>query len=133
VGNEETMPKKNLKGILSKLKNTFITHCEQADVVEKVMTNVKYPSVFCGDLNEIANNNAYWKVIGDRQDAFLAKGFGFGKTFNFLSPVLRIDYIIPDNNFEVTQFTLIDDEMSDHKMLVVDLMLKKYGKEKTKN
>ncbi len=133
VGNEEVIPNKNLKGIVSKMKNTFITHCEQADVVDKFMTNVKYPSVFCGDLNEIANNNAYWKIRGNRQDAFLQRGFGFGKTFNSLSPVLRIDYIMPDNSFEVTQFTLVDEEMSDHKMLVVDLMLKKYQTEKTKN
>jgi hypothetical protein len=40
---------------------------------------------------------------------------------------------MPDNHFEVTQFNLVDEEMSDHKMLVVDLMLKKYQTEKTKN
>ena len=40
---------------------------------------------------------------------------------------------MPDNNFEVMQFNLVDEGMSDHKMLVVDLMLKKYDVEKTKN
>ena len=133
VGKKETVAKRNLKGIFSKMKNTFITHDEQSNVVNQFMTNATYPLIFCGDLNEVANNNIYWKIRGDKQDAFLAKGFGLGKTFNSLSPVLRIDYVMPDKNFEVTQFNLIDEKMSDHKMLVVDLMLKKYQTEKIKN
>jgi endonuclease/exonuclease/phosphatase family metal-dependent hydrolase len=84
-------------------------------------------------LNEVSNSNTYWKIRGNRQDAFLAKGFGLGKTFNSLSPVLRIDYVMPDNYFEVKQFDLVDEKMSDHKMLVADLMLKKYQTEKTKH
>jgi endonuclease/exonuclease/phosphatase family metal-dependent hydrolase len=133
VGKEKSVPKNNLRGIFSKMKNTFITHDKQAGVVNQFMKNVAYPLVFCGDLNEVANNNAYWKIRGEKQDAFLAKGFGFGKTFNSLSPVLRIDYVMPDNHFEVAQFNLVDEQMSDHKMLVVDLILKKYQTEKTKN
>ena len=133
VGVEETIPKKNLKGIFTKMKNTLQTHSEQADVVKEYLSKANYSSIFCGDLNEVANNNTYWKIKGERQDAFLAKGFGLGKTFNSLSPVLRIDYVMPDNNFEVMQFNLVDEGMSDHKMLVVDLMLKKYDVEKTKN
>lgn len=133
VGKENVVPKNNFRGIFSKMKNTFITHDLQANVASQFMIHTTYPLVFCGDLNEIANNNTYWKIRGEKQDAFLAKGFGLGKTFNSLSPVLRIDYVMPDNHFEVTQFNLVDEEMSDHKMLVVDLMLKKYQTEKTKN
>jgi len=133
VGTEEAMPKINVKSIVKKMKNTLITHEEQAEVVNKFIATTAYNTVFCGDLNEVANNNTYWKIRGNKQDAFLAKGFGLGKTFNSLSPVLRIDYIMPDKNFEVTQFNILDEKMSDHKMLIVDLLLKKYQTEKTKN
>ncbi len=133
VVKDEPISKNNLSGIFSKMKSTLEIHSQQADIVKEYINKTNYPSIFCGDLNEVSNNNTYWKIRGERQDAFLAKGFGLGKTFNSLSPVLRIDYVMPDNSFEVKQFNLVDEKMSDHKMLVVDLMLKKYQTEKTNN
>ncbi len=130
---EEVAPPKNLKGIINKMRKTLISHSEEAEIIAKFLDKTNHSSIFCGDLNELPNNNAYWQIRKDRQDAFLAKGSGFGKTFNSLSTILRIDYIMPDEDFEVTQFNLVDEEMSDHKMLVADLMLKKYQAEKTKN
>lgn len=132
VGKDENLSKKNVKGIFTKLKNTFKTHAEQAEVITQFMSQATQPVIFCADLNEIPNNNTYWKVKGEKQDAFLQKGFGLGKTFNSLSPALRIDYIMPDNNFSVTQFDVKDEAMSDHSLLVCDLVLKKYLSEKKK-
>lgn len=133
ITKEENVSKKSIKGIVGKMKNTLIKHSEQADIVVKKMSETTYPVVFCADMNEVANNNTYWKIRDEKQDAFLQKGFGLGKTFNSLSPVLRIDYIMPDNNFEVTQFTIVEEGLSDHSLLLTDLVLKKYQKEKTKN
>ena len=106
VAKDEPISKNNLSGIFSKMKNTLEVHSIQADIVKAYINATNYPSIFCSDLNEVSNGNTYWKVRGDRQDAFLAKGFGLGKTFNSLSPVLRIDYIFPDNNFQVKQFNI---------------------------
>jgi endonuclease/exonuclease/phosphatase family metal-dependent hydrolase len=133
IVSEDALPQKNLTGIISKMKNTMISHCEEAEVVTKFLSNAKYPVVFSGDLNEVSNSSIYWKVKEDRQDAFLVKGFGFGKTFNSLSPVLRIDYIMPDKNFEINQFNIIEEGLSDHSLLVADIVLKKYQTEKTNN
>ena len=126
IATEDVVSKKSIRGIIGKMKNTLKTHSKQAAVVINFMSKTTYPIVFCGDLNEVANNNTYWEIRGNKQDAFLQKGFGLGKTFNSLSPVLRIDYIMPDNNFEVVQFNIIDEGLSDHNLLVSDLMLKKY-------
>jgi endonuclease/exonuclease/phosphatase family metal-dependent hydrolase len=41
-----------------------------------------------------------------------------------LAPTLRIDYILPDNNFYIQQFDLVDEDLSDHLMLVTDLGIK---------
>ena len=130
IAKEDVVTKKSVTGIVGKMKNTLKTHSEQADIAIKFMATTTYPTVFCADLNEVANNNTYWKIRGEKQDAFLQKGFGLGKTFNSLSPVLRIDYIMPDNNFEVTQFNIIEEGMSDHSLLVADLLLKKYQDKK---
>ena len=59
------------------------------------------------------------------QDAFLKKGHGIGRTFNAISPTLRIDYILGDDNFNFLQFKRVLKNYSDHYMLVADVELKK--------
>ena len=66
----------------------------------------------------------YFHIRDSRQDAFLKKGQGVGKTYNSLAPMLRIDYILPDTSFIVQQFDMVDENLSDHAMLVTDLKLK---------
>ena len=55
----------------------------------------------------------------------MKKGFAIGRTFIALAPTLRIDYILPGNHFEIKQFDMVDEDLSDHIMLVTDLLLKK--------
>lgn len=133
MNDEERLPKKNAAGILRKLKHTLKTHDKQAATAIEFMNNCNYPTVFCADMNEVPNSYTYWNIRNNRQDAFLQKGFGLGKTFNSLSPALRIDYIMPDTNFVVTQFDVKDEAMSDHSLLVTDVVLKKYVTEKSKH
>ncbi|GMV78775.1 MAG: hypothetical protein AMXMBFR79_19050 [Chitinophagaceae bacterium] len=48
---------------------------------------------------------------------------GIGRTFNSLAPTLRIDYILPDKHFSIKQFDMIDENLSDHFMLITDLII----------
>ena len=79
----------------------------------------------CGDFNDVPNSYTYFTIRGLRQDAFLQKDFGIGKSFNALAPTLRIDYILPDSTFSVRQFDMVDEGLSDHTMLVSDVILRK--------
>ena len=54
-------------------------------------------------------------------DAFLKKGSGFGRTLNFISPTLRIDYILADKELEIDRFHVIKVPYSDHYPLVADM------------
>ena len=54
----------------------------------------------------------------------MKKGFGIGRTYSYLSPTLRIDYILATNDFEVQQFNREVKKYSDHYMLVADVKLK---------
>lgn len=121
---QQNLNKKNTRGIISKLKRKLITHSLEADIINKFLLTTHHPTILTGDLNEVSTNNTYWKLRGKKQDAFLEKGIGFGTTYNSLKNNLRIDFIFPDNNFTVTQFKLVDEGLSDHKMLVTDLLLK---------
>jgi len=42
-----------------------------------------------------------------------------------LGSTLRIDYILADNHFNIMQFDMVDEDLSDHILLVTDVQLKK--------
>ncbi len=112
-------------GIMRKMKAAYKKRGIQTDMVVKELEKSPYPFLICGDFNDVPNSYAYFNIRGDRQDAFLKKGFGIGRSFISLAPTLRIDYILPDNNFEVKQFDMVDAQLSDHIMLLAEIRLKK--------
>lgn len=117
---------KNSKGIFSKVRSAMMVRKEQADIIKEMLSNDPYPYILTGDFNDVPNSYAYNTIKGKQlQDVFLKKGFGVGRTFNAISPTLRIDYIFTTRNFEIKQFNRIVRDFSDHYMLVTDLQLKK--------
>lgn len=114
------------RGIFGKIRRAMFKRKEQVDLVQEVVSNDPYPVILTGDFNDVPNSYAYATIKGDLfQDVFLQKGFGVGRTFNAISPTLRIDYILTTKNFSVIQFNRIVKDLSDHYMLVADLQLKK--------
>ena len=115
----------NSRTIFSKVKRGFVNRSIQANIIHQVLGDSPYPLLFCADLNDVPNSFTYFRVKGNMQDAFLRKGFGIGRTFNALSPTLRIDYIFADDHFRIKQFNRLVRNLSDHYMLVADVELKK--------
>lgn len=95
----------------------------QARMIRDEMKKSPYPTIFCGDLNDVPGSNTYFTVRQDRIDAFLAKGKGLGRTFTRISPTLRIDHIFADPAFEVKKVYRLKQRLSDHYGLVADLLL----------
>ena len=119
------------KSIIRKMRSAFQKRAVQTDIIRTQLDGSKYPEIFCGDLNDVPNSYAYFSVKGDKRDAFIAKGFGFGQTFyNFSShfmqriPTLRIDYIFTDPAFDIKQCTRVPVILSDHIPVVADVELK---------
>jgi endonuclease/exonuclease/phosphatase family metal-dependent hydrolase len=111
------------KGVLKKFRTAYGLRKSQADLVRKEMDNSPYPPIICGDFNDIPNSYTYFKIKGGRNDAFLKKGFGIGRTFTSLSPTLRIDYILADKRLETLQCKKWRVFYSDHFPLVADFKL----------
>lgn len=112
-------------GLLKKIKRGYIFRSIQVKNLSEVMNASPHPVMLCADLNDVPNSYTYFKVKGSRlQDAFLEKGSGLGRTFRFISPTLRIDYIMADRKFEVLQFSKPGFLYSDHYPLVTDLRIK---------
>lgn len=115
----------NARYILSKLSVAISHRSIQADMINTIIGNSPYPVVFCGDMNDVPNSYTYKTIKGDLQDAYLKKGFAIGRTYTSLSPTLRIDYILADENFEIEQCKRITTKYSDHYMVVADVSLSK--------
>lgn len=113
------------RSVMQKMKLAFTRRGAQAEIVRSEIDKSPYPSIICGDFNDVPNSYTYLHIRGSRHDAFLASSFGIGRTYNALAPTLRIDYVLPDDHFNINQFQLVDEGLSDHRMLVSDVSLKK--------
>lgn len=122
--NDET-DLENSKNILSKFKHGFLKREIQSNRIRTEIEKSPYPVIVCGDFNDVPNSYAYNTIGKGLQNAFAEKGTGIGRTYNGISPTLRIDNIFAGKRFEVTQFTRVQKKLSDHFPIFADLYLKK--------
>ncbi|WP_207514803.1 endonuclease/exonuclease/phosphatase family protein [Longitalea luteola] len=111
------------RSILKKLRNGYASRGFQADLVRGKLDSCPYPEIICGDFNDVPNSYTYFRIKGNRQDAFVRKGSGIGRSFTAISPTLRIDYILADKAFDVLQYNRFVVPYSDHYPVVADLRL----------
>ena len=114
---------KDSRTIISKLKRAYPFRKKQAEIVNEFVKKSPYPVILCGDFNDVPNSYAYFTIKGNMQDAFLEKGSGIGRTFRFISPTLRIDYIFADKKFDVTQYHRLTVPYSDHYGIMADFKI----------
>lgn len=112
------------KSIVKKLKQGYTSRGAQVDIVREQLDKSPYPVIICGDFNDVPNSYTYFHIRGNRQDAFIAASNGIGRTYADIAPTLRIDYIMPDERFEVIQCKRFVLPYSDHYPVLADLHLK---------
>ncbi len=110
-------------GVVKKFRRAYMSRSRQAELLCRELDSSPYPQVLCGDFNDVPNSFTYFKIKGDRTDAFLRRGFGVGRSFAALSPTLRIDYILCGKELNVEQFKKTILPYSDHYPLVADFKL----------
>lgn len=112
------------KSIVKKLRQAYAARGNQAIAVRKELDASPYPAIVCGDFNDVPNSYTYFQIRGSRQDAFLKRGAGIGRTYSSISPTLRIDYILADRRFKVLQCKKAELSYSDHYPVIADLQLR---------
>lgn len=118
------------KGVLSKLMHTASKRAAQADLIDSILKKNNLPQVICGDFNDMPGSYVYRKIKGDRSDAFVDKGFGFGRTYTQIFPTLRIDYIFYDSDFfECQAYSSPYLGLSDHNPVIATFAIKEAGAE----
>lgn len=113
------------KSIISKFKRGFLKRQVQAGRIRVEIEKSPYPVIVCGDFNDVPNSYAYHTIGKGMKNVFAEKGSGLGRTFTGISPVLRIDNIFADNQFDVLQFVRVNKKLSDHFPILADLQLNK--------
>jgi len=100
--------------LLKRISTSFTTQQEQINVVLSHLEHIKHKTIITADLNNTAFSYVYRKLKGDKKDAFSKAGKGVGKTFTFKRIPLRIDFILVDKAFTVTDFKTGTEMYSDH-------------------
>lgn len=111
------------KSILKKLRQGYASRGNQVDIVREQLDKSPHPVVLCGDFNDVPNSYTYFKIRGDRQDAFITASNGIGRTYRDIGPTLRIDYIMAGKQFDVVQCKRFPVPYSDHYPVLADLRL----------
>ena len=97
----------------------------QADSVAAILRESPYPVIVCGDFNDLPGSYAYTTIRGPLSDAYEDYGRPFGRTYNRLSPTLRIDNIFYDpETFRCIDFKTVPTTLSDHNPIVATFEIK---------
>ena len=112
-----------MKKITLKLHEAYRLRAKQADLLAAHIQQSPNPTILCGDFNDTPVSYTYRKMKGNMNDAFREAGHGLGRTFNGLSPSLRIDYIFSTNQFQVLEYKTIHCHYSDHYPIKAKILL----------
>lgn len=115
------------KSFLTKMNNAYVKRAPQAILTRAEMDKSPYPTILCADLNDVPGSYTYTTIKGDMKDAFAAKGKGLGRTYNKISPTLRIDYIFYDQDYLqlIGYKSMNTEQYSDHNPVISNFIFKK--------
>ncbi|MCW3462306.1 endonuclease/exonuclease/phosphatase family protein [Chitinophaga nivalis] len=114
------------RSLLSKMRHTFHERSAQARHLASLVAASPYPVIVCGDFNDTPVSYTYRTIRPGLQDAFLETGRGWGRTLSFLSPSLRIDYLLPQDRFNIHGSKVFHIPFSEHFPFMARLSLKKH-------
>jgi endonuclease/exonuclease/phosphatase family metal-dependent hydrolase len=106
------------QSLLRKMREANFQRAIQVQSVREEIRKSPHPVILCGDLNDVPNSYAYQILDRELNDAFADKGFGIGRTFKFLAPTLRVDYIFYNKTLPLKKIAVEQGPSSDHKSLI---------------
>ena len=110
----ENLKNEDSDRLLKRVSQTFEKQQSQAELFLEHKEKSPYKIIVSGDFNNTAFSYVYKEIKGDLNDAFKVSGNGFGRTYDFKFFPVRIDFILADKDFEVTNFKTFNEKYSDH-------------------
>jgi endonuclease/exonuclease/phosphatase family metal-dependent hydrolase len=114
------------ENFLEKMNNAYVKRAPQAILARAEMDKSPYPSILCADLNDVPTSYTYSIIRGQMKDAFAEKGKALGRTYNLISPTLRIDYIFySDSALQLLGYQKINTpKLSDHNPVIANFIVR---------
>jgi endonuclease/exonuclease/phosphatase family metal-dependent hydrolase len=112
------------KLIGGKLKLAFIRRGQQVLAIKQQMERCPYPYIITGDFNDTPLSFAVNQMAKGLKNAFVEKGSGLGVTYYGQFPGFQLDYIMVNPQFNVINYQIIKQKLSDHYPVFSDLQLK---------
>lgn len=111
---QEEKRNEEIKQVSTRLRDAFIKRAKQVDMVAEHIAMSPYPTLVCGDFNDLPMSYTYRRMKGDHHDTFIDAGSGIPSTFRSGIPAFRIDYIFCDATFETIRSYIPGVTYSDH-------------------
>jgi endonuclease/exonuclease/phosphatase family metal-dependent hydrolase len=106
-----------------KVKKSILLRPKQVNQVFDHIEASPMDAFICGDFNDNPMSYTYYRLTRGRKDSFMEAGSGFGSTFSFLWPMLRIDYILFPDFCEAAAHEVIRLPYSDHYPVVAEVKM----------
>lgn len=106
-----------------KMKKSIRRRPEQVDRVMSDIEECTLESIVTGDFNDNPMSYTYNRLKKGRNDSFVEAGKGFGATYSFLWPFIRIDYILYPSHFEAVSHSVPHLRYSDHYPVIAEINL----------
>ena len=115
--------KNHARRTISTLKRALKRRSIQSNRISQIAEESPYPVIIMGDFNDTPQSYAYQQLKDGRKDAFVECGSGVGTTFLKPFPLLRIDFILHDKDFDCKSYESFNDVKSDHKIIAASFEL----------
>jgi Metal-dependent hydrolase len=106
-----------------RIRDAFRGRALQVDHLSHELSKTTIPFILCGDFNDTPVSYAYHHIQRQLHDSFREAGHGFGATFRYLWPSLRIDYIFYGDAFRAYSHSSPRLPYSDHYPVIADLII----------
>ncbi|MEG2613701.1 MAG: endonuclease/exonuclease/phosphatase family protein, partial [Alistipes sp.] len=117
----DTARQVKIRSIVKRFRDNSILRAEQVDSIAQTISATPYARIVCGDFNDTPMSYVYRTMAVGQLDAFRECGAGYSHTFRGFFNTLRIDYVLPTEDFEPLSYEAPDVNYSDHHPVVVRL------------
>lgn len=97
-----------------KMRRSITERPKQVAEVLQGMDSAPVRSLVLGDFNDTPLSYTYFRLLHGRRDSFVRAGKGFGATYRYLWPLLRIDYILYPPELQAVSYEIPHVKYSDH-------------------
>ncbi len=107
-------------------RDAYLRRAHQAEQLREMIEAETDPVIVSGDFNGTQHNWAYRQISRGMKDAFAVGGSGWGGTYRADLPLVRIDFILADENWEIVQAYVpkVSRALSDHRPVIARLRLR---------